>query len=297
MKKVYSTIAIAAIAGSLGGYFLFNKKGGSDRSAFVKYCNTHIEMPGKAASIKQLKRKSKANTCGELYDYVVSRGSIQLGSVIEVESLKYFTSITSMELDALGEIDLSVLDGTKNLASLTIFSSFDQPSIKGLKQFLDHSPRLEKLALGNVIVPDEKGLLDGNSSMKTIEISEAQINSLETFGQLPQLERLSIPFSAINSLQGIDKFPSLQELIVTGTKVKDLHPLESLKKLRNLDLSFTEVVDVKPLEKLTTLEQIALEKNANADNTAQIQCPESTRNPALSKLCSQQHISGKQANL
>jgi hypothetical protein len=287
MKKLIgllSSISLLALA-----TFAVQNHRPSSEGLFLKSCGQTLEDKEKGASIRQISRVFKADSCKKIFALVENKQTLDLASVVEVESLKYFTSLESLELDLFSEVDLAELKDLKHLKHLKITANFGRVSAKGLRTLIHNLPKLEVLSLGNLDIPADELRFADRSPVQQLELSEVGLETLEDLGYLPQVTQLAIPFSGIRSISGIETFTHLQKLVISGTRVEDLSPLSQLSQLSYLDISLSSVKELKPLAQLSKLKTIKFQQTtagSEGESSAKLQCPEGEIGEALKAICS-----------
>ncbi len=260
----------------------------ADQRAFAKNCERDLAASDKGASLRQISKVFKVTDCRKIFALVESKRSLDLGSVVEVESLRDFINLQSLSLDLFSEVDLSALHNMRQLKTLKITANFGRVSAHGLKALVGHLPQLETLSLANIDLPAaDEGFAD-KSPLKKLELADVGIRSFDSIGHLPEVKRLAIPFSAILNLNGIETYKNLQELVISGTRVEELEPLSQLSQLTFLDLSMTAVKDLKPLASLPKLQRILFDRNQamHGGPLAPLECPTENLSQALKDVCS-----------
>lgn len=101
--------------------------------------------------------------------------------------------------------------------------------------------------------------------MRSINISNTSISSLEIISQLDALEELVLDGVPVRDFSSLGKLKSLYWLDLDRTAISDLTPLTNLTKLKSLFLDDTKVADLSPLQNLKGLENLSIQRTEVSD--------------------------------
>ena len=113
----------------------------------------------------------------------------------------------------------------------------------------------------------EEIIIHGSGTLGLGRISD--LSPLRGLGRLRTIEMYE---SDLRSLESIRNISSLQRLVIIPTRFSDLSPITTLNSLRHLDLSLTSldgppIFDFSPLSQLPGLEELHLESQSELRNT------------------------------
>ncbi len=124
-------------------------------------------------------------------------------------------------------------------------------SLEGVQEF----PNLEEI------------IVEGSANL-----SRGRISDLSPLRGLGRLRTIELYESDLRSLESMRDMTSLQRLVIIPTRFSDLSPITTLVNLRHLDLSVTSlhappIYDFSPLGRLSGLEELYLEAQLELRNT------------------------------
>ncbi len=160
-----------------------------------------------------------------------------------------------VELNLWGCVTLDNISSVENLKKLRLLD-IDYTSLTDLLPISSCS-RMEFLFMDNCIrltdiyplaaLKDLKCLLIDGSTMLSV-------NQMETFGELTNLEYLTLKYRRINTLKYFSKMTKMKELILEGCNISDLSPIEDLVNLTKLDVTGNSALrTLDPIYKMVNL--------------------------------------------
>lgn len=176
-------------------------------------------------------------------------------------------ALTDLRLYDCGKVDLSVFVGTSNLRALRI----ENTKVSGV-EVLSKMPALEFIQLHNVQLDSLSFLNSSVLQVRSLDISDNPLRSLDGIQAQAKLERLNASQTDIQDLSRLSKLISLEALAINDTPVRDLGAISKLslnellasrsrvQNLRSvprsveiLDVSASEVVDINGVQSLANL--------------------------------------------
>lgn len=100
-----------------------------------------------------------------------------------------------------------------------------------------------------------------------IQVAQREFDDATPLARLTSLRRLDLSSTQVESVDALAGLKQLTYLSLRSTQVQDLKPLAGLKKLQWLDAGFTPVANVTPLAKLSRLESLSLDSTKVTDVT------------------------------
>lgn len=149
--------------------------------------------------------------------------------------------------------------------------AFEDPNLEqALKSFLnkndDESLTKEDLESLTDVPLAGKGIkslqgLEYAVNVKTLDLSNNQIEDIKPLGKLTKLTDLSLSRNQLNDLSALAGLVNLNTLSISSNKITDLKPLAGLVNLWRLDAANNNIKDLAPLSKLTNLLSLDLSSN------------------------------------
>lgn len=199
-----------------------------------------------------------------------------------------------------------------NLEEININNSIVTPDYRNKSRVLNkiqiNSSDLSSSALYNistsasgletVIVRDNKFRSVGNNfvyfeaiNLKTIDISDNPLTSLEGIQKYPLLENLYAANGQISDLTSIEQLRNLKILDLSGNNITDLSPLSGLNALEILILDDNNITDLSPLRGLPNLKILSVKGNNISDLDAIVESPLEMLNVANNNIDSVEQVS------
>ncbi len=175
--------------------------------------------------------------------------------------------VRTLVVQANGPLDLTGLEGCRDLRSLTI----DGADLSDLS-FVRSFPGLIDLKIRNGHVQSMSGL-DGLSSIESVDLSGNQISDLSALATMPSLYSLDLSSNQIDDLAPLAGLTHMKELRLRSNRVSDTSPLGKMTKLWYLDLGSNQVANPLPLVGLPKLAVLLLDGNGINDASAFAQIP------------------------
>jgi len=163
--------------------------------------------------------------------------SIQQTQVLDLGPLRYLTALRSLLISFSQARDFSPVAHLKNLRFIGIAHS---PNLKHIR-FLSKLRKLEYAMLADTGVSDLSPLRASRHTLRTIEIMDTKVSSLDQLRDFKNLERLFFSDTKIRDLSPLRHLHKLQRIHADRTPVSDITPLYRLKSLRLLSLGRTNV--------------------------------------------------------
>lgn len=260
-----------------------------------------IEFKDKAfeAAVRELIKKPE----GDIFKFDVQDVLVMdlSGKGIDsVDELKYFESLTYLNLTDNNISDLSVLKNLKGITALFVKNNHPNLDVfspiaeyyENIRQTditfdLKFDSNLEKAIRENIkktegkLEPkDIRGITDLNASnkkiltiqglnylvnLKKLDLSTNSIVNIEPLKNLTNLESLTLSGNAIADISVISRLQGLTSLDLSGNKIKDITPLKELKKLIVLKLNNNLIENVSSVNGLSNLKELYIGNNKLAD--------------------------------
>lgn len=133
---------------------------------------------------------------------------------------------------------------------------------KGIKslQGLEYAVNVKTLDLSNNQIEDIKPL-GKLTKLTDLSLSRNQLNDLSALAGLVNLNTLSISSNQITDLKPLAGLVNLWRLDAANNNIKDLAALSKLTNLLSLDLSSNQIYDLEPLRNLQRLSYLYLKNN------------------------------------
>ena len=154
---------------------------------------------------------------------------------------------------------------------------------------IDCFATVTRLYLNNEIVADDLSMLNNLPRLKRFQLNATNVNSLEAFSDLGELEELGISVAPqlkslngietchslkllrihgpVESLEPIRNLTQLESVIIMESTISDLEPVSNLKNLRMLQLFGADIEDLSALQTLSNLENLEIESTHVRDLT------------------------------
>lgn len=179
-------------------------------------------------------------------------------NVKNISALKYFTSLSYLDLSDNQVSDISALAGLKNLNELNL-SGNQVSDITPLASLTN----LTNLNLNSNPISDISAL-SGLTNLNWLVMYAEDISDLSPLAGLTNLTELCVSgkFTDISALASLT---NLTGLGFESKQLSDISALASLKKLEHLSFSFTQISDISPLAGLTKLKGLQIYRNNIGD--------------------------------
>ena len=180
-------------------------------------------------------------------NYDIFSGEIT-GEIQSIADIKYFTSLSVLDLTDNNISDISPLAELTNLT--LIFISYNNIS--------DISPLANLTALTSLLISDNNisdiSPLANLTALTSLDISHNDISDISPLAKLTALTYLDIGESNVSDISPLANLTALETLDISLTNVTDISPLAGLTNLKVLYLYETPVTDLSPLDGIEGLE-------------------------------------------
>ena len=104
-------------------------------------------------------------------------------------------------------------------------------------------------------------LLAPLKKLRLISLDKSNIESIDNFPRLPELEELDLSDNKISKISGIENLPKLRYLNLSFNKIKKIENLDKLKNLEYLNLDRNNLSQIQGLHNLLKLKSLNLRRN------------------------------------
>lgn len=142
-------------------------------------------------------------------------------------------------------------------------TKFSVPKKAKSYEDLKYLSKLESLTIKSG-VEDQLSNITSLASLKELNIQKTSVSKslLESIGNFPLLEKLTLIDCGITSIKPLENATKLKELNISNNTVRSIDPVENMKSLEVLNISKNVVVDLTPVASLTTLKKLDVSHNA-----------------------------------
>ncbi len=221
----------------------------NDITPLVKLPLTHLSIcDNRIIDIKPLLAEMKS-----LQNLDISNNPIS-----DISGIAELTKLDTLNMSSTLVNDLSPISGM-NLQTLSLYVmplDMDYSSLTTLTQLRDFSSRDLK--------DEGVRVLSKVESLRSILFFFCEVDSLEPFMSLEELNYLTIHGSNLTNLEGISSFKNLVSLNVSENAVNDLSPLIGHPSIEQLALYDNPVRDFSPLDQMPALRTVILSRGQEA---------------------------------
>ncbi len=236
----------------------------------------------KDKSLEESVRATIKKPSGDVYKFDVQDiFSLDLSAkgITNVEDLKYFESLTYLDLRDNKITDMSALENLKGLTAL--FVKGNDPSLdvftpiamfyENIKQTdISFDVRLDsnlEAAIRKALNSKASGKLEPKDirGLTKLNASGLKILSIEGLNYMVSLKELDLSGNSIVNIGSLKNLTKLESLTLNKNAISDISALSKLQGLTSLNLSFNKINDITPLKGLKKLNVLRLDNNLIAD--------------------------------
>lgn len=189
--------------------------------------------------------------------------NLENSSISNIEELKYFTALESLELNENLIEDVSSLSLLKNLSVLELKNNkINVNTITGLANIED----LDLDLSGNNIT--DISAIRNLINLYSLDLSENSITDINPLSNLTNLGSLNLIGNNITDISALSNLTDLNSLHLSKNKISNVAGIANLIDLRYLGLSENQIIDISPLKQLTKLRSLYLDNNKIIDISA-----------------------------
>lgn len=295
-NQQYVLVPVKLVVERLGGETSFNKG--------VVAINSYKPIPLVDKNLEAIVRSTIKIPSGELYlgDLTSIKTLLASGKGISsIEDLKYFRSLSNLDLSKNNILDFSPLRGLKSLSILLLsgnpstdyapvaafYKKLNEKDFELKAEFkdkkieeavaaavkkepkdlaLDDLLGIKELNLSGKEISNLKGI-DYMANLTKLDISKNNISNIDPLRNLPELQQLTMNTNKVESAVKLGYLTNLVKLDLNGNKIPDMAPLTNCIKLKELLLNGNSVSVIYPIKSMTNLEKLDLSGNNIADVT------------------------------
>lgn len=182
-----------------------------------------------------------------------------IGDTIVVRNVSEFYSSDS---GLVG--DLSMLDPKSRVYTPRVIDTL----ILNQTSIFDHLKKLislETLDLSEHLLLSDLSGLSKMTSLRNLNISNTQVNSLVPLRNLTKLESLNFSNTNVNSIDPLRYALELKVIICDQTPLRDVKTLQYFNNLEKLSINKTKVIDISPLSYNKSLVELSLDETPIMD--------------------------------
>ena len=183
-------------------------------------------------------------------------GTSSTGTIeITIAGETYDSSVTVLELNQKGIVDLSPLAGMTQLTGLYLLGNdiSDLSPLANLTQL-----QILFLSLNNI---SDLSPLANLTQLQRLYLSSNDISDISALKGLTNLETLNIDRNRIVDVSALNGMTKLSFLTMIGNNVSDISVLQGLTKLETAYLSYNQIDDISALGGLDRLKALTLSSN------------------------------------
>ncbi len=267
-NKQYVLVPVKLLAERLGGEASF-----SQNKVFI---NSYKPVTLIDKNLEAVVRSIIKIPSGELYvgDMASIKTLLASGKgITNIEDLKYFRSLSNLDLSKNNITDFSPLSGLKNLSFLHLkenpttdyapvaayYKTLTEKDFQIKAQFADK--KIEEAVAEAAKKKPEELTMDDLLKIKELNLSGKEITDLEGIDYIANLTKLDISKNNISNIDSLRNLTELQELVMNTNKLESAVKLSFLTNLVKLDLSGNKIPDIAPLANCVKLKELLLNGN------------------------------------
>ncbi len=183
----------------------------------------------------------------EKLDFRVEDPSSPSPRIKDIDALKYFKNLKSLDLSYHLVEDLSALAGLKNLEA---FYYFDARSVKDFSALASLTNMLDIIiSSSDHFTNADMQNMAGMTNIEMIWIQDTkQLTDVSVVSNFKKLYKLNVENTGVSDISPAADLTSLVEMSLRGSPISDISPLKGLVNLKTLLLEGSSVTDYSPLK-------------------------------------------------
>ncbi len=172
-------------------------------------------------------------------------GNSSVPRIKDIDALKYFKNLKSLDLSYHLVEDLTPLAGMKNLEALYYFEA---RSVKDFSALAELTNMLDLIISADTFSDADMQYLAGMTNIELLWIQGGdKLTDISVVANFKKLYKLNIENSGVTDISAAAGITSLVEMSLRGSQVSDVSPLKGLVNLKSLLLEGCPITDYSPL--------------------------------------------------